>query len=295
MKKHLFTILSVCVTGFITSQTLPNAGFESWTVASYENPANYMTSNMQSNNNGVGAVNAFKTTDAFHGNYALRLNTLVSGVDTLMAFAAVGDPGQSPAQGGLPYNQKPTGLTFHYKSNIISGDSALVFVEFKKSGISIGSYMYTIGNTQASYGVFSRVFNPALPQIPDTVVFAFASSNAFANVAKAGNMLEVDSLNFTGVAFQPPSFDGDFETWQTFTTSRLNNWITFDNATRTTDNYNGTYALELQTSSAGFGGNGSNQTGFAMTGRWVPMGAPAGGHPYTQQIDTLVLLSLIHI
>lgn len=288
MKKHLFTILSAFITGLTLAQTIPNAGFESWNVTSFENPSVFYTSNMKGINGTGATINVTKTTDAFSGNYAIRVSTNLVGTDTAFAFAAIGDPGKTPAQGGLPYTQKPLGISLHYKSNIVAGDSAMIIVQFKKSGAAIGNYFYKIGTTQTSYTIFNKTFTPALPVNPDSVVFAFASSNVFAGVAKPGNFLQIDSVNFTGVAFQPASFNGSFENWQTVTATKLNNWTTEDNATRTTDNYNGTYALELQTSSTSFGGSG-NRTGFAMTGKWpLTGGNPYGGTPYSTKIDTLV-------
>lgn len=295
MKKHLFTTLILLVTSVLFGQSIPNGGFEGWNTTSYENPLNYQSSNL-SNDDGVQSpVNAVKTTDAYHGNYALKLTTTLAtnGVDTVFAYAANGDPGKTPPRGGFPYNQLATGIRFHYKSNIMPNDSALVIVMFKKAGVSIGNYIYAISATHSTYTLFSKTFSPALPMAPDSVVIGMASSFPFGSNPKPilGNMLQVDSISFTGVASQPADLNGDFESWQTISNSQILGWnINGQNEGgnyRTTDAYSGTYALELQTQTPSFGGGGVSAA-FATTGRFTNNGPPRGGYPYNNVKDTLV-------
>ncbi|MFN8116600.1 MAG: T9SS type A sorting domain-containing protein [Bacteroidia bacterium] len=292
MKKHLFTLLVTLSASFLFGQSIPNGGFENWNTITYDDPLFYQTSNMHGNNGTLGTVNAEKTTDAWHGNYAIKLTTAQVGNDTIFAYFADGDPGKNPPQGGHPYNQIPTGIRFHYKSNIMTGDSGLVLVMFKKAGVLIGQYMWAITTTQSSYTLFSKSLSPALPMNPDTVVIGIASSFPFGgNRGTPGNMIQVDSLNFTGVASQPLAFNGDLENWQTITNSQIVGWnINGNNQNanyQTTDKYSGTYALELQTQPPSFGG-GNVRAAYATTGYFTNNGPPKGGLPFSNQIDTLV-------
>lgn len=295
MKKHLFTVLTLLISSVLFGQSIPNGGFESWNTITYENPLGYQSSNMGNNDGIQSPVNAVKTTDAFHGNYALRLTTTLAtnGVDTVFSYFANGDPGKNPPKGGLPYTQLPTGIRFHYKSNIMPNDSALVLVLFKKNGVSIGNYIYNISTTHSTYTLFSKTFSPGLPMAPDTVVIGMASSTPFGSNPhpKLGNMLQVDSISFTGVVSQPADLNGDLESWQTISNSQVLGWnINGQNQGgnyRTTDAYSGTYALELQTQVPSFGGGGASAA-FATTGRYTNNGPPRGGLPYNKQIDTLV-------
>ncbi|HEX7413630.1 MAG TPA: T9SS type A sorting domain-containing protein [Bacteroidia bacterium] len=288
MKKQLLSVFSLLMVSVAFSQTIPNGGFENWTTTSYEEPAYYMTSNSNNNNGVVNPGNAIKTTDAYHGTYAIRLTTIQSGVDTVMAFFSNGDPGKNPPQGGIPYSHKPTGMRLYYKSNIIGTDTAIILVEFKKAGVSIGSYFYKISATHSSYTLFNPTFSPALTVTPDSIVIAAASSNAFTKRGNPGNMLQIDSVSFTGVTAQPANLNGDFELWQLKTNTMANGWAT-NYGNQTTDKYTGTYALELQTSAPGpMSGGGGIQSGQATTGKWSNSGPNQGGLPYTQQIDTLV-------
>ena len=283
--------MAILASGLAFGQTIPNGGFENWTTTQYEEPTGFQTSN--SHNDGVqNPGNVIKTTDAHHGTYAIQLNTVLIGADTTFAYFANGDPGQTPAAGGIPYTQKPTGLRLYYKSNIVGTDSAIILVMFKKAGVAIGSYFYKIGTTKTSYTLFNPTFSPALTTTPDSVVFGAASSNAMVNKGIPGNMFQVDSISFTGVTQQPAGFNGDLELWQTHTTSSINGWVTDggdgSGVNQTTDKYTGNYALELQTMGPSFGGNNQVQPTQLITGFPTRNGPPTGGHPYTNQTDTLV-------
>jgi hypothetical protein len=290
MNKQLLLIMTVLASGLAFGQTIPNGGFENWTTSQYEEPTGFQTSNSK-NNGPQNPGNVIKTTDAHHGQYAIQLNTVFTGGDTSFAYFANGDPGKTPAAGGIPYAQKPTGLRLYYKSNIVGTDSAIILVMFKKAGVAIGSYFYKIGTTKTSYTLFNPTFSPALSVVPDSVVFGAASSNAMVNKGIPGNMFQVDSISFTGVTQQPAGFNGDLELWQPHTVKSLNGWAINSSGSgiaQTTDKYTGTYAAELQTMGPSFGGSNQVEPSNIITGMRVNNGNPRGGHPYTNQIDTLV-------
>ncbi|MBS1635523.1 MAG: T9SS type A sorting domain-containing protein [Bacteroidetes bacterium] len=287
MRKILLFILSAFFSAAGMAQSVPNGGFENWIVTSYENPLNYQSSNQEEKNGQTNVVNAIKTNDAYHGSYAIQLTTVAANNDTLFAYFANGNPGSNPPTGGVPISQKPNGLRVYYKSNINTGDTALILLYFKKLGTTIGTYLYKIGATHATYTLFNPTFSPALPVTPDTVIFAAASSNAFANFGIPGNMLQLDSLSFTGITSQPAMLNGDFESWQTLSSYKLNGWSLGGGYQRTTDVYSGSYALELQTSAPGFGDN-SPRMGSAVDGISAP-GTTKGGYPFPNQVDTLFL------
>ncbi|MBA3682380.1 MAG: hypothetical protein H0W73_14650, partial [Bacteroidetes bacterium] len=284
MKKILLTLITLFFAGFTFSQSVPNGGFESWIVNSYQNPKFFETSNYKLDNNVQSPVNATKVTDAYQGSYALKLTTMAVPTGTSFAFFANGNPGTNPT-GGIPYSQKPTGIKFFYKSNIMPTDTAIFLAIFKKAGSVVGNYFYKIATTHTTYTLFNQTLSPALPVFPDTVIIASASSNAFSGNAIPGNSLQLDSISFTGVAFQPANLNGNFELWQTETDYKLNGWNVSGGFQRTTDAYTGNYALELQTDPPGFG-DGQVQVGRAMTGMPTQT-TTLGGTPYSGQIDTM--------
>jgi len=287
MKKHLFIFIIALSALRVFAQSVPNGGFESWIVNSYENPLHYQTSNYENKNNTTYGVNAVKTTDAYAGSYAIKLTTAGSGTNTMFGFFANGNPGgQGNASGGIPYSQKPTGIRFHYKCNIIGNDSALFLVMFKKAGSVVATYIYKFSASKTSYTLFNPSFSPSLTVVPDTVIVASASSNAFTNSGNPGNMMQVDSIAFTGVNSQPALLNGSFENWVPFSDYKLNGWDLSGDFQRTTDFYSGGYALELQTAGPSFGDN-QIRVGRAMTG--TPTNSTTlGGTPFTNQIDTMV-------
>lgn len=283
MKKVLL-VLSLAITFSCFAQTVPNGGFESWVISSFENPLFYGTSNFENKDNVTTGVNATKTTDAFAGSYALKLSTVLTGTDVTFAFFANGNPGNN-AEGGIPINQKPTGVRFWYKSNIIGSDSAIFLAQFKKSGNVIGSYIYKFGQNKSTYTLFNQTFSPALPVTPDTVLIAAASSNAFLNGGfQPGNFLQLDSISLKGISSQPGMLNGNFENWNTITHDKLNGWN--GRSQRTTDAYSGQFALELQTQGASFG---NNQVYASHVNTGIPtQSTTLGGTPFTNQIDTMV-------
>jgi hypothetical protein len=293
MKKQLLTIFTALFSSFLFGQSIPNGGFENWNTVTYENPTSYQTSNLQGDGGSIGPVNALKTADAFHGNYAIRLTTTASGMDTSFAYFCNGDPGKNPPLGGMPYNQAPTGIRLHYKSNIMAGDSALVLVVFKKNGALLNQYFFAVNSSQSSYTLFQKTFSPALSMSPDTVIIGVASSFPFGgNRGTPGNMIQVDSILFTGVGSQPANFNGDIESWQTINNSQIVGWNingnNEDDDYQTTDAYSGAYALELQTQAPSFGSGGGLQSSQAITGQWTHNGPPKGGLPYSNMVDTLI-------
>lgn len=283
MKRILLFCLVIAACG-VEAQSIPNGGFESWQVTSFENPGFFGTSNYKKDHDIITPLNVTKVTDAYHGNYAIKLTTALSGTTTCFAFFANGSPGSSQGSGGIPYALKPSGVRFRYKTNIIGTDTAIFLCWFKKNGAYIGQYTYKFPTTQSNYTLFDMNFATPLPQNPDTVIVAAASSNAFIQVApNAGNSFQLDSITFKGVAAQPVNFNGDFENWQPQSHYILNGWNT--EGLRVTDAYSGTYALELQTQGPSFGDN-HIKVGRAMTGTPTQT-TTLGGYPYSQQIDTL--------
>lgn len=300
MKKiYLFLFISIAV---ITQaqNSIPNGNFEQWTSASYDIPQYYLqSSNPSSFFRTQSPFNVVKTTDAFHGTYAVKLTTLF-GSDTAMAYIVNANPsnGGNPCQwkGGIPYNQKPTGFRGHYKSNVMAGDSAGMLIAFKSAGTCLGVYMYKFGGVHNTYTPFSFTLSPALAATPDTVIFAAVSSDVFNKIQKVGSMIQLDSLAFTGVVSQPAQFNGDFESWQTNAINSPDNWYLNSNdqgdgINRTTDAYKGVYAMELTTYLGDHNNKPAAQGGGIGTG-YYPNNCSGscnqkGGYPFTNKIDTL--------
>lgn len=300
MNKLLFpliAILRIASTDASAQNSIPNGNFESWTVSTFEDPQFYpSTSNQQAFYRCQAPFNIVKTGDAYHGLYALEMTTYTSPGDTCFAFClhtpnANGDP--STWDGGIPYNQKPTGIRGYYQYNVATGDSGGIIAIFKLAGTQIGTYFFQIGGMHPSYTLFDFTFNPPLSQTPDSLIFGAVSSNVFSNVALPGSVLKLDSISFTGVSSQPAQMNGDFELWQSQTIYGLQSWyMNNDNGKgvfRSSDAKAGIYAVELKTYLGDDNGVPRARGGSINNGIWDKgCNCYKGGYAFSNKIDTLV-------
>lgn len=303
MKKHLL-LLSLAYTAITAygQTSIPNGNFETWNTVSYDYPQNYpYTSNTEvlSRYQSVLPFNVVKSTSAHSGSYAVQVSTLASGADTAMGYFIntnpnSGDP--STWTGGMPYTEKPTGITGYYKYNKATGDSATIIVVFNKGGINIGTYMFNFGGYHTDYFQFNFTLSPALTQTPDAVIFAASSSNIMVKEnGVAGSVLVLDDVSFTGVTSQPALMNGNFEAWDSQTINNPADWYIegeSGSAIRTTDAHKGNYAIELKT----FPGTDQNNNPIARAGQiatgYYPRNCNSncnqlGGFPYSAQNDVL--------
>ncbi|MDD3320881.1 MAG: T9SS type A sorting domain-containing protein [Paludibacter sp.] len=302
MKK--LNLLCFLLFSFVLQATdiIPNGNFENWSSTTYSLPENYpYSSNLQSHYDET-PFNLTKTTDFYHGQFAVKLSTISTEYGSSMCYFINSDPGEgdmSTWKNGFEYNQMPTGIRGYYKYNVASADSALIMIVFRKSGSSIGNYVFKIGGVKNEYSLFDFTLNPALSQTPDSVIFGAVSSDFSANDGGVvGSTLYLDSVSFTGVVSQPTLMNGDFENWTDYTTPiTLDAWNPndkrMDGITRTTAAKDGDFAIEL-TSYLGQEKDINNniiertQPGYITTGYWSnSCNCNLGGTPFSNRIDTL--------
>ena len=306
MKKLLFFLCLAYSTVSAYSQTpsIPNGNFEQWTSETFDYPQYYpFTTNPQNFFQYNLPSNVTKTTDAYHGMYAVQLTTNANSTDTAVAsfVNANTNTGQpSTFKGGIAYDQQPTGIRGYFKYNVATADSATILVGFRKAGVNIGTYLSLIGGVHTTYSLFNFTFNPALTVTPDSVIFGAITGKLVNGQPHgiAGSTLLLDSISFTGVSSQPALFNGDFESWESQTFNSPNNWYVQNGGdsgaglNRTTDAKAGLYAIELKT----FLGNNYNNNLTAQPARistgYLPNNCNSncqemGGFPFSNQIDTL--------
>jgi len=302
MKKHLLLLLvlfgfTTRVTNSQPSNQIPNGDFEEWTSTSYKLPTNFSWSSNLEAIYRSGSSNVGQVPSAFHGSYAVRLETIGTETDTITGFLSNASDlkGPDPAgwKGGIPCAETPTGITGYYMYNVPdNSDSAIIAVMFKKNSISIGTYIYYIGGNKTSFSPFQFTFSPALSQTPDSVLIIFVSSDVLhSERGKPGSVLVLDSISFTGVSNQPSLLNGDFEQWSDYSTSPiLNSWYSnYDNVTRTSDAKSGMYAVQLTTIAEENNGNFRLSAGYISNGIWNEVTQKMdGGFPCEIQKDTLV-------
>lgn len=296
MKKHLLllSLVYIAITAY-GQNSIPNGNFETWNTGTYDYPQNYpYTSNSEAFFRYQLPFNVTKTTDAYHGAYAVQLTTNASATDTAIGYFINGNPSGSNWHGGMPYNQTPTGIRGYYKYNIAFADSALIVASFSKAGNNIGQYFFKIGGIKTSYTLFNFTFSPALSVTPDSVMFAATSSDDVMgdNGGIPGCILKIDSVSFTGVSSQPALMNGDFELWQSQILYTPDNWYVQSDMgegfNRTTDAAAGDYAIELITYLGDNDGNPVARPGQISNGYWDnSCNCMKGGYPFSNQVDTL--------
>jgi len=274
---------------------IPNGNFENWQSDTYENPQNYpFTSNIDAFYYHNMPYNCIKINDAYHGSHAVQLTT---SSDELFGYFININPGNTDIpfwHGGFPYSEQPTGLRGYYKSDIQTGDTARVLVNFSKNGSSLGFYQIGLYGTHNTYTLFEITFDPPLSDVPDSVIFGVASSDVLNENAIMGSMIIIDSVSFTGVSSQPALFNGDFELWDNVNVQKLAEWYVYgdhnlyNTVVQTTDKVKGDYAVKLITYEGEQYGNPTARASSISTGYWDNnCGCMKGGHTFTNQIDTL--------
>jgi len=270
-----------------SGQTIVNGNFESWTATPFDVLNGWNNSNSQSIPQ-IGKISCFKSTSAYSGSYAVELQTVTDGVDTVGAYILDGNPGNGNLTGGIPYAAKPTNITGYYKYSSPGIDSGAVIVAFKKAGAIISETRFTLGKASA-YTAFS--FNVNLSSTPDSVIIGAVSSyrivsnnGNYSTGIIPGSTLYLDALAFTGSGTMPPIPGGGFENWTTTNIESPDGWLgDGDPGTiyQTTDSYKGLYAIKLEETSDG------GETSIT-NGRPTHNGSPKGGVAYTGTKDTLI-------
>jgi len=219
----------VFLTGFLASlfccayaqNTLSNFDLEEWTTSDsglYEEPnAPWKTANPAVDFAGGAAVNPVeKTTDAYSGNYAVKMEsatiffTFTAGALWTGDFEInITDPAES-AQFGVPYEGTPTNVQFYYKYFPVNGDSMGIYTILRKwnpttqQQDTIAYAEVRQSETTDEYTLFDLELDYFIPNIqPDSIEIAFTSSAAgFEYMGQIGSRLFVDEvklIDFVGI------------------------------------------------------------------------------------------------
>ena len=249
---------------------LLNGGFEDWTVLTHTQLDGYETSQDNQIEEDVPLISTSRITGRTGVGYAVKMETHVTpGVDTTFAYIAnfKGEP--ESGEGGVQYTQKPDSFIVWANYDVQPLDTAIALVFLKNNGTVFSMNIYTI--VGSSSGLWERkafkINNPG-DFVPDSVIIAFASSNALNEVGIAdGSMLMIDDISFhtidsitsNPIATPEPIFNGDFESWTTKDFYTPDNWVSFNDkehvylssytgntvVERTTDKVEGAYALKF--------------------------------------------------
>lgn len=277
MKKSLLILLLISVSLFLQAQVV-NGTFEAWNSTSYSEPNGWSTGNQESIPSiGVAPVTQVQGVTGS----AVRMETMVISGDTAQAYIANGDP--MSGTGGIPINQIPSSITGYFRYNLPNNDTALILVMFKLNGQIISSDIFKIKGTGSQNTFTSFSFPLSVPTTPDSVIVAATCSNLIDNIGvEAGSWMELDGLTFSNPTIAIPG--ASFENWTSESFDIAQQWETNGDAQKTTDAYQGNFAIKLTTVDYG---NGNIGSASITNGHFTNNGPPSGGCPFTSMSDTL--------
>ncbi|MDQ3072847.1 MAG: T9SS type A sorting domain-containing protein [Bacteroidota bacterium] len=255
------------------AQPIINADFENWNVLNFpQEPQLYRTSNIAAIQ-ATFAPNVTKdSSNVPSGKYAVKAMT-VSGPDGNIPGAAFtgnikGSIDNYTFEGGLPFTAMPDSVGGYFKTNITGTDSGALIIVFKRGGTPINYVNINFGGSLSGYTAFKKdIPNFIFP--PDSIFVLVISGQP--DNTQPGNFVMVDSAYFINSVTPFPN--GDFENWITRSLQDPAGWSTPNalsilqgepSVTRTTDAYNGTYAVSIKTVP---GINNNDKIGFVVLGQ----------------------------
>lgn len=236
------------------SQSISNSGFESWSdFLHFENPEQYNSTNVLSYF-ANGTANATKSTDAYSGNLALKVETIEVNDEVYEGGVVIGEIAEDFINGGIPFTEKPDSIKGFAKYNVMNNDTAYVAVIFKKFGAPLGISFAQFYGTETDYVEFSAPVQWLIPIIsPDTIAVGILSSTIFSDPIP-GSTLTVDNISFVGATTPFPN--GDFENWVEISSEEPGDWFTSNifsiatgetSVTKSTDSHEGSFAVKIET------------------------------------------------
>lgn len=250
MKQKLLLVASLLIGGTVFSQ-INNPSFENWnTIHLYDGPADWNNGN--SENEGMFQTTIWDT-NAQHLAHSIRMETIDTMGDTIFGYVIQGEFGDLGPESGVPYSGGlPDSLIFWAKYDFVGLDSGTVLVNLFNSGVPSGMDLNKLDGNQSTWTRLAYKINAL--SIPDEILLAFASSNAFSEYGEHGSWFSVDNVQIkdtSGAIYTPDNYS--FEVWDTTYVNEPMDWYTtnlfYEGDTTvfmTTDASVGTYAALLE-------------------------------------------------
>ena len=214
----LSTVSCVLVIYASIAQTIPNAGFETWTKPffTYDDPTGWGTSNALTIIASPTPASVFKATagaDVHSGSAACNIKTVAIAAgqnplpgqlkDTLgLAFTGSLSFAAPYLNFGFPYTQRPDSLTFYAKytpgGNGVDTAAAIVWLQ-NRNGASVDTiglgFLQMLSSAVYSLKQVEIIYNPSFVGVnPDTAVIVLGSSGI--NQPQVNSSLFVDDMSF---------------------------------------------------------------------------------------------------
>lgn len=205
--------------GFTGAVGAPNTDFETWTAEESLEPAGWWTPNFVLINQTPCVT---QSTDAHSGQFALRIENVVTSYGDTLGFATNGYFGNDNFNGGMGIIQNPVKVSGYYKYAPSGNDTALAGIFISKFdptfGVSVNLDSMLIKLPAASsYTYFELPLNYNGWPVADTLNITFASGN-FQNDSSLlvpGSVLLIDDLEvfYNPVSVQEFSFENAFQVY----------------------------------------------------------------------------------
>jgi len=207
MKKITLLIFGYVISLTSFSQTIPNAGFETWYTSSL--PQNWITSDLLGKliDSSYSGVSVSQTNQSYAGTSAVKMETIIDNGDTISGSIWSVDSIVQLLQGsaGFSYSTRSANLQAYYKFSPTGNDSAYVVVEMTKWNTTtnmrdiVASGGYFIGNSASSYTLLNIPLTYYLNNVnPDSAIIIAGIGAGPASQKHVGTTFYLDALSFTG-------------------------------------------------------------------------------------------------
>ncbi len=264
-----FIVFSLSLSILTKGQAIPNLDFENWEIKTYPHqyPNHWSIMGFGEETN---IVTEKITNDAQDGSLSVKIISSIEDnngkvIPTLLCYGTfVLDFDMAPIPIrylGNPLKEVVDKFHFYYKSDIVTGDEAFVFLQFTMEDGEIETIEYPLTESKSSWTHAEIDFNVDLKQV-NSVFIAFMSSkhsDLFGGTPKLNNWLKVDNVYFTkgDDPIQVKLQNHSFEDWKNFAAEEPVGWETsngdlyefrdgvFD-VSKSTDAGSGDYAVKIQ-------------------------------------------------
>jgi PKD repeat protein len=225
MKSKILAFASLFIGLNLSAQQAQNGSFEDGTYSSTagaSDPVNWGTLNMS--NFSLPATTTLSTTDPFHSNTNVVLETLFGGYssvdssieDTIGGAILTGDIFAGPIK--KPHTTKLKSVSFRYKSSLVNNDTSIIVIQLTKynSGTNsietLGQEFLLIGESMNTWTQANLPITYILPGSPDSLLLLAQSSYGSwpfffgPKSPQIGTTLELDAIVFCD------TFSMDFDT-----------------------------------------------------------------------------------
>lgn len=252
---------------FNSSAQLLNGGFESWyDSAIYETPVDWNSSNEQLY---YTETTVFKSTDAQEGNYAAELTVKKIFNDTVGGYVLHG--GLNPIV-GIPYTDNFEAVAVNYKIDLQPNDSLYLVVIRKNNGSIVDYHLkpFAFGPATSWTAQLIPVGNPVQDELLIGFIIGDPNTNHKPHPDSWALVDDIKLIN--GGLFQSDLPNYNFENWEDENVEIPDEWQTISpylarfgvtNVTKTTDAFEGSYAIEMNTIELG----GNDIAGIISKGR----------------------------